>query len=174
MEHPPRGDLDLDFEEFFRSQYGPLVRATFLLTGNREEAEDIAQEALTRVYERWSRVREMESAVGYAYRVALHLNHRRLRKLLVQASRRLQGPSTSEDPAVIAETRGDVLRVMTSLPMRFREVLVLTEWLEMDAAQAGKVLGLRPGSVRARLHRAREEFRKRYEGPERVRENEDA
>lgn len=167
-------DVQLEFEEFFQSQYGALVRAVFLLTGQPEEAEDIAQEALTRVYERWPRVRQMESPVGYLYRVALHLNHRRLRQLLLQARRRLQPHPNSVDPAQIAETRGDVLRVMMSLSPGYREVLVLTEWLGMDASEAGQVLHLRPGSVRSRLHRAREAFRKRYVGVERPMENEDA
>jgi DNA-directed RNA polymerase specialized sigma24 family protein len=40
-------------------------------------------------------------------------------------------------------------------------VLVLTEWLDMDAKEAAKVLGMKPASVRVRLHRARVAFRER-------------
>jgi len=36
-----------------------------LMTGDRSEAEDLAQEAMARVYERWRRVRGMGSAEGY-------------------------------------------------------------------------------------------------------------
>ena len=50
----------LSFEEFFRAEYARLVRALMVLTSNRAEAEDIAQEAMTRAYERWRRVSTME------------------------------------------------------------------------------------------------------------------
>jgi DNA-directed RNA polymerase specialized sigma24 family protein len=50
-----------DFRAFFEHERVRLVRATLLLTGNVAEAEDLAQEALARVLERWDRVSEMES-----------------------------------------------------------------------------------------------------------------
>ncbi len=51
----------LDFEEFFRAEYRGLVRALVLLTADRGEAEELTQEAMARVYERWDRVGAMES-----------------------------------------------------------------------------------------------------------------
>src|SRR5215217_7710645 len=42
-----------DFSSFFRAEYVPLVRAFFLLTADRAEAEELAQAALARAYERW-------------------------------------------------------------------------------------------------------------------------
>jgi DNA-directed RNA polymerase specialized sigma24 family protein len=54
-----------DFEAFFRNEYDHLFQAAFLLTGSRHEADDIAQEALLRAFERWDRVRDMDSPAGY-------------------------------------------------------------------------------------------------------------
>jgi len=51
------GPEDRQFPEFFTSQYGRLRRLGFLLTGDWAQAEDLAQEALVRVYWRWSLVR---------------------------------------------------------------------------------------------------------------------
>jgi hypothetical protein len=61
------------FEAFFTRTYPTLGRALFLLTGNPADAEDIAQEAMVKVWERWHRVRAMDSPEGYVYRVALNL-----------------------------------------------------------------------------------------------------
>jgi len=52
----------------------------YLLTGDRREAEDLAQEALVRAFERWSRVRSMANPPGYVYRTAINLNRNRLRR----------------------------------------------------------------------------------------------
>jgi DNA-directed RNA polymerase specialized sigma24 family protein len=59
---------ELDFEGFFRAEYPQLARAGYLLTGEAAEAEDLAQEAMARTFERWDRVRAMESPAGYVYR----------------------------------------------------------------------------------------------------------
>ena len=54
----------LDFEGFFLTEHERLFQALYLLTGNRYEADDLAQEALMRAYERWDRVGSMDSPVG--------------------------------------------------------------------------------------------------------------
>jgi DNA-directed RNA polymerase specialized sigma24 family protein len=46
----------LDFESFFRAEYRSLCQALVLLVGDAFEAEEIAQETMTRVLERWDRV----------------------------------------------------------------------------------------------------------------------
>jgi RNA polymerase sigma-70 factor, ECF subfamily len=70
------------FEEFFLSQHERLFQALYLLTGDRSEADDLAQEALLRAYERWDRVGAMESPAGYVYRTALNLHRSQLRRLV--------------------------------------------------------------------------------------------
>jgi DNA-directed RNA polymerase specialized sigma24 family protein len=52
------------FEGFFLAQHERLFQALFLLTGDRYEADDLAQEALLRAYERWDRVGAMDSPPG--------------------------------------------------------------------------------------------------------------
>ena len=59
-------DTGSAFEEFFLEQHERLFQALFLLTGDRAEADDLAQEALLRAYERWDRVRH-----GFAGRIRL-------------------------------------------------------------------------------------------------------
>ncbi len=61
------------FDEFFLAEHERLFQALFLLTGDRSDADDLAQESLLRAYERWDRVRTMDSPAGYEYRTALNL-----------------------------------------------------------------------------------------------------
>jgi RNA polymerase sigma-70 factor (ECF subfamily) len=52
------------FEWFLEEQKERLLRVLSVITGSRAEAEDLAQEAFTRVYERWATVAAMEDPAG--------------------------------------------------------------------------------------------------------------
>src|SRR3954467_10537502 len=84
------------FEEFFRGEFERLFQVLYLSTGSRVEAEELAQEAMARAYERWDRVYGMDSPAGYVYRTAFNLNRRRLRRETIRP-RRWFGPSASPD-----------------------------------------------------------------------------
>ena len=78
--NPAQGleDSSPSFEELFHREYTRLAKALYVVTRDPEVADDLAQDALVRVYERWEKVRNMRSRVGYLYRVALNLNRSRL------------------------------------------------------------------------------------------------
>lgn len=153
-ERDPRIRADATFEEFFRAEYEGLLGALILLCGTRGDAEDLAQDAMTRVLERWDRVRVMDSPVGYLFRVALNMNRNRLRHLAV-ASRRALGPRPPEDFTERADARASVRAALMRLPRREREAVVLAEWLGLDSTESSRVLGCSASTVRARLMKAR-------------------
>jgi len=153
---------DAGFSGFFAARYERLVRACILLTGNAAEGEDLAQEAMAKVLERWDRVSEMDDPAGYLYRTALNLHRKALRRLAVTARRQVTRHPPDDPDAT--DRRLDLLRAIRSLPRAQREALVLVEWLGYSAEEAGELLGIEPASVRGRLHRAREGLRQRYGG----------
>ncbi|MGH2677633.1 MAG: RNA polymerase sigma factor, partial [Actinomycetota bacterium] len=118
------------FEDFFDAQYERLLRVLFLATGDRHEAEDLAQEAFVRVYERWPRVGRLENPAGYLYRVALNARRSRLRRIRVAAAKALRlRPEPPADPHDAADDRVSVRRALATLPAGQREAVVLVEWL---------------------------------------------
>jgi RNA polymerase sigma-70 factor (ECF subfamily) len=154
-----------DFATFFRTQYVPLVRAFCLLTADRAEAEELAQEALARAYERWDRVGTMDSPSGYVYRIGVNLNRHRLRHLAVRARRALEMRRDS-DVGDTPELRVELAEAIASLPRGQREAFMLVEWLGWTAEESAPILGLAPASVRSRVHRARAALRDRLEPEE--------
>jgi RNA polymerase sigma-70 factor, ECF subfamily len=153
------------FEDFFHAHHERLLRVLYLSTGDRYEAEDLAQEAFVRVYERWSRIREAENPPGYLYRVALNLRRSRLRHLRVAARKALDlQPSATIDDQMDADDRLSVRRALGSLSDGQREAVVLIEWLGMTDVEASEVLGVTAGAVRTRLHRARAALREALRG----------
>jgi RNA polymerase sigma factor (sigma-70 family) len=159
--HPTKGQAveGLDFEEFFQAEYRGLVRALYLLTADQHEAEELGQETMARVYERWDRVRTMESPGGYVYRIALNLNRQRLRHLAVRARRLLAlHPHLDSFPS---DARTEIADAIGSLRLGQRQAFMLVEWLGMSAEEAGRILKIEPSSVRSRVHRARAVLRDR-------------
>jgi RNA polymerase sigma-70 factor (ECF subfamily) len=151
------------FESFFEADYQRLCQALYLLTGDRFEAEEVAQEAMTRVLERWDRVRVMQSPTGYAFRTALNIQRNRVRRLAVRARRVfVEAPVADHGPLV--DDREDVRRAMATLPASQRETLVLIDWLDLDTDEVAQVLQLTPNAVRVRLHRARSALRESLGG----------
>lgn len=155
-----------DFASLLDGEYVRLFRTLFLLTGSRWEAEDLTHEALTVVLERWDRVRGMESPSAYLYTVAINLHRRRVRRLLRRVilhpdpGRNIARPG----PEAEVEARSDVVAALSTLPVKLREALVLSEYLELDSAELGRRLEIAPSSARARVHRARAAVRNKLGG----------
>jgi RNA polymerase sigma factor (sigma-70 family) len=151
------------FEGFFEAEYTHLCQALYLLTGDAFEAEELAQEAMTRVLERWDRIRSMESPAGYLYRTAMNLNRHRLRRIAVRA-RRVFADEPAQDHSSTVGDQQDVRLALAKISSREREALVLVDWLQMNANEASEVLGIKASSVRARVHRARTTLREHLGG----------
>jgi RNA polymerase sigma factor (sigma-70 family) len=73
----------LSFEEFFEEHHRRLFSALCAATANRQEAEEVMQEAFLKLWERWDRwdrVSGLEDPVGYLYRTAMNVFRKRLRR----------------------------------------------------------------------------------------------
>jgi RNA polymerase sigma-70 factor, ECF subfamily len=150
------------FEEFFASERTRLHRALFAITGSRAEAEDIAQDAFLRVWERWDRVGTLEDPAGYLHRTAMNAFRDRRRRLVVSLKRVVHpSPESNEYDAV--EARSVAASVLGSLPPRQRAAVVLTEGLGYSAEEAGRMLGIKGSTVRALHHQARSSMRRSTE-----------
>ena len=152
------------FEEFFRAEHAGLFRALCLVTGSRQEAEDVMQEAFMKVYERWDRVAPMEHSQGFLYRVAMNGFRSRYRS----ASRALRRKATLaryDDAFATVEDRDVVIRALRTLIPQQRAAVVLTSLLDYSSEEAGRMLGMKAATVRALSTRARASIRQTMEDP---------
>src|SRR5438552_6937806 len=72
------------FARFCRDHHASVVRMVFLITGDRQEAEDLAQEAFARAFERWKSVSALERPEAWVQRVAANLAVSWWRRALVR------------------------------------------------------------------------------------------
>lgn len=143
-----------DFEVFFEQHNERLFRALWLLTRNRQEAEEVTQDAFLRLWERWDKVIGGPDPVGYLYRTALNVWRSRLRRAAL-AARRVIHHIQGDDEIAEVEDRDAVVRALAPLPPRQRAAIVLMDVLDLSSDQAGEVLGIRPVTVRVLAAKAR-------------------
>jgi RNA polymerase sigma-70 factor (sigma-E family) len=124
------------------------------LLGDRAEAEDIAQEACARAYSRWSSVRD--HAEPWCVRVASNLAMDRLRsrtRTLRRDSELANAGIVAPAFAAVSADRVDLVKALTALPRRQREVVVLRYLGDLSEAQTADVLGCSVGSVKTHASR---------------------
>jgi RNA polymerase sigma factor (sigma-70 family) len=125
-----------------------------LWTGDRGLAEELAQETLIRVCQRWERVRELESPGAWAHHVALNLarSEGRKRRVVRRAQARLATRVTLVGPDL-----SDVLAVreaVEALPERQRVALVLRYYLDLSVDEAAAAMDCPANTVKTLTRRA--------------------
>lgn len=155
-------EASTDFESFFRSERPRLYGSMLLITGSTHEADEVVQEAFFKVWERWDRVGAMEDPTGYLFRTALNA-HRSAYRRAVRAAKRTISPPPSPDPYSAVAGREEILRALETMTPRQRTALVLTELHGYDTDEAARLMGIRPGTVRVLISKARVALRARTE-----------
>ncbi len=143
------------FDDFFRTEYPRLVAVAAALTGERESARDLAQEALLRCHRSWSRVGALDVPEAWVRRVLINLSidhHRARRRTLRSAARQdIEPMMTLDDPAVDGWWSS-----VRALPDRQRAAVVLHYLEDRSIAEIAGVLDIAEGTVKASLSRARQ------------------
>jgi RNA polymerase sigma-70 factor (ECF subfamily) len=134
------------FDTFMEEEHERLYRALYFVTGSREDAEDLSQEAFMKLWERWN-TNEIEDPTGYLFRVALNGFRMRRRRAAV-ALRRFVPLAEPRDEFVDAEMRADVRRLLLGLTPRQRAALLLVDLLGYRSEEAARILRARPSTVR--------------------------
>jgi RNA polymerase sigma factor (sigma-70 family) len=151
-----------DFQAFFESERNGLFGALVLMTADRHEAEEIAQDAFLALWERWERISRLEDPVGYLYRTAMNLFRKRRRRAAM-ALRRSVGLVHTEDVFAAADARDVVARALAGASRRQRAALVLTDLLGFNSEEAGRALGIKPVTVRVLASQGRAAMRRTLE-----------
>jgi RNA polymerase sigma factor, sigma-70 family len=161
------------FVEHFRSK---IFQYSWMMCGHREDAEEVAQETLLKVFENFEQLREPERVRSWVFRIAKNaclMKRRRgifepaqelsLDELMPLAQRNGQMVkieiadwSGLPDREVLRTELRDVLqRAMAELPEIYRSVILLRDVEELSTEETAQVLEVSTDVVKTRLHRAR-------------------
>jgi RNA polymerase sigma-70 factor (sigma-E family) len=143
------------FGEFFAAHHRELGRLAYLLSGDRDAADDITAEAFAEAWRRWERVSRADSPIAYVRRIVVNLAADRVRALMRERrGRRLLGATWSEpaaDPDVAA--LADIRRALTKLPARKRACVVLRHYYGLSEQETAQTLGISVGTVKSQTSR---------------------
>ena len=140
------------FDAFFDNAWGRLQSQAYVLTGSRETAQDLTQEALLRAWKRWDKVAVYDSPEAWTRRVLHNLCIESWRK-----RQRKERPGVVDTPASvqIPDDHYELAQAMKSLPGKQARALLLHDGLGISIREVATELGVPEGTVKAWLSRGR-------------------
>jgi RNA polymerase sigma-70 factor (ECF subfamily) len=160
------------FERRVLAERQALLRYALGLCGDREEAEDLVQDAYVRAFERWHRLDDWWSARPWLFSILRHLfldRYRRRRRIRFER-RELEGVAAPGGEDAVANVSwlevldAEVACALRSLPRAYREAIVLTDVEGLSCVEAAAALGVPEGTVKSRVHRGRRILRRALHG----------
>jgi RNA polymerase sigma factor (sigma-70 family) len=140
------------FDERFEALAVIAYRVAYRLLGQRDEAEEVAQETLARAYARWRRVAEYDEpwVARVASNLAIDISRKRRPTVPIDETHAL----FPGDLAATVLERYGLVRSLQRLSRRQREVVVLRYLADLPEAEVAAVLKTTVGSVKQHCHRA--------------------
>jgi len=160
------------FVEHFRSK---VFHYSWLMCGRPEDAEEVAQETLLRVFESLPQLRDPEHVRAWVFRIARNACLMQRRRSVFAPAHEFStgdlppgsepaGPDLPPDRAYLqGELKAVLDRVIAELPPPYRPVVVLRDLEELSTEETARILDLSADVVKTRLHRARSAMRQKLD-----------
>jgi RNA polymerase sigma-70 factor (ECF subfamily) len=159
---------DAEFEAIFHAYQQPITTFLSHLTGNTEQAEDMAQDTFLRAYHALLRGEHVKHPKAWLYCIATNVakdqwRRARLLRWLPLADDAPEPGLRVPDHAASAAEQLAVQSALTQLQPNYRVPLVLHLCEGLSITEISEVLGIKQGAVKMRLSRAREQFRQAFQ-----------
>jgi RNA polymerase sigma-70 factor, ECF subfamily len=154
-----RGDASA-FERIVHRWQGPLVTLAYRFCRNRHRAEEMAQEAFLKAYRGLSSWRRTTPFSRWLFALAANHYRSRMRRFEPESiewevAAAVASHSSPEADVERREVASAVHHAVAGLPPKYRDIVILYYFHSSDLSEAAASLGLREGTAKARLHRAR-------------------
>lgn len=143
---PPEESL----ERLWRDHSVELRRLAYVLVGDREEADQLVQDAFVLAWERWDRVGALEFPAAWIRATVVNKSRSWRRRFRVASRKRhlfAAEPSTAGPAGGLLDT--DLVRALGRLTQSQRAVVVLRYMEDLSIEQVAELTGRKPGTVRA-------------------------
>ena len=153
---------------FCAEEYPKLVGLLGLWCGDRAVAEELSQETLARVWQRWSRVEKLDNPHAWARRVALNLARSHIRRRLAERRARQRSDRSadslvqSQDPSTGLALRESIAR----LSNRKRTALLLHYFLDLPFVEVAEIMSIPESTAKSLSRRGVQDLRKALSTPD--------
>lgn len=142
-----------DFDALYAAHFTSLTTQLYAYFGDRQEAQDVVQEAFCRAWARWRHVSAYDEPVAWVRRVAWNLATSNVRRARVAARFRQRYQPVHASPPT--PDRVALLTALKALPARQRQATVLHYLADLPVDEIAAIMGVSGGTVKSWLHRAR-------------------
>lgn len=127
---------------FIDAEYPRLIGALGFYVRDRGVAEELAQEALVRLWQNWSRVRRLQNPSAWLHRVAINLATSRFRRVVAErkAQTRMESEYGASRTSVDAADAYGIRQAVARLPNRQRAAVVLRFYLDLPFSEVAQIL----------------------------------
>lgn len=147
-------ESEAEFAAFYATHFPSLCKQLYAYTGDRSEAQDLVQEAFSRSWARWGRIRGYEDPAAWVRSVAWRLAISRWRRartaLSFLAGQREEPMVPPPDPEHVA-----LVAALATLPSKHRRAIVLHHLADIPIAEIAASERVADGTVKSWLHRGR-------------------
>ncbi|RZS37895.1 RNA polymerase sigma-70 factor (sigma-E family) [Herbihabitans rhizosphaerae] len=153
----------LTLEDLYRTHRMRLVRIAMLLVDEPATAEDVVQEAFTGLHRNWGNLRDAAAAVGYLRTAVVNGSRSVLRRRKTARDYTPPHPTnarSAESLAMLTAEHQAVVKALSQLPPRQREVLVLRYYGDLTEAEIADTAGISKGTVKSTASRALDALQK--------------
>lgn len=155
---------DAAFEQIMQEYGTRVLRLVTFLVKDHSLAEDITQEVFVKVYRHLPRFRGESTVHTWLYRIAVneckgHLRSWSFRNILPCSWIRQDGELSTEHLVLDQAERDQLVTEVLQLPPLYRQVIVLHYYADLTISEVASVLAVSEGTVRTRLHRARQRLK---------------
>lgn len=152
----------VSFDALFVAEYPKMVALAAAVSGSRAHAEDVAQEAMTRLNREWAKVQGFDKPGAWLRRVTINLAISQKRRFLSEAKALLRlGPTIDPTLPEPAPADAAVWSAVAALPGKQRAAVALRYLEDRSVDDIADILDISPSTARVHLHRARETLRDR-------------
>jgi RNA polymerase sigma-70 factor, ECF subfamily len=149
---------DTVFETLLRTHEALVARTALRLLGNRQDAQDAAQEVFLRLHRRLGQIDDSRNVPGWLYRVTVNVCNDILRKRTNAGSledARLSVPSSAEADHGREQQRKLIADALRTLPEKERAALTLRDLEGLSTKEVAQILGSSEATVRSQVSAAR-------------------
>jgi RNA polymerase sigma-70 factor, ECF subfamily len=143
-----------DFDMFYAASVRRVIGYLYALTGSRGEAEDAAQEAFARAWQRWDKVSGYSDPEGWVRTVAYRVSVSTWRKAANRAAAHRRHGVPDDPPGLSPDYIAIVAALRQIAPVQ-RQAIVLYYLVGLTVDEISREVGLSAGTVKARLSRGR-------------------
>lgn len=142
---------DAEFDAFVHGERARLLRLAYLVCGDRHQAEDVVQNALSQVYSRWTSISGQDGHARYVHRAVVNaaIDDRRRPWRREYPTGLLPDRATPPEDGLTLQ----VVEALAALPRRQRAVVVLRYVEDLDVESTAELLGISTGTVKSQAAR---------------------